>query len=347
MVRQLVKLSATNTHQSVNLEFDAEILSVINPTAQSIGVSVGGNISPDSIQTADIWIPAMSGLNYPIVGRNFAVAYMLPSLVNAPTGIPTSANLFFTAHENVPNFGAFPLSTLATQALADVGLIPLQRIAVSTFFQITVPVTPDIQSVTLILSLPLNVTLETIIGSQTGVYYYEADSGAFGRPSYRADVQLFGLDQSIVVTVQTSSAGYVDVLMLGHRYVITQAIYPSISGLNQSIANPSWLHAPDVSTQAFVAAPAAGATICTLTIAAAGLYRIAADFGTTDGAAANKYCSLIVAGNLVAAQPAPGSRAVTVTAVAVAAGQTVSVQNGNVAGTAGVYWFGSIAVYKI
>jgi hypothetical protein len=38
---------------------------------------------------------------------------------------------------------------------------------------------------------------------------------------------------------------------------------------------------------------------------------------------------------------------VTVTAVAVAAGQTVSVQNGNVAGTAGVYWFGSIAVYKI
>lgn len=273
MTRQIVRLDSNTTQQSINLEFDAEILSVINPTAQSIGVSVGGNIPPQNVQSADIWIPADSGINYPVVGRNFAAAFMPPLLVNAPTGIPTAANLFFTAQEPVPNFGAFPLSTLAIQSLADTILLSV-AIPGATYTN-SITITSDILSIGIFTGgggLPYNGTLQ-VTGHQSG---YNYAVGALPPP--RLDRPIMSVDTQLDITVANNANAGLTLLVIGHRYV-SEGARNSGGGLVQ-FERRFIDTAPDYSAYNWVLNPVAGASIAQIANLPAGVYRIEYEVAT-------------------------------------------------------------------
>ena len=360
MTRQIVRLDSNNTQQSINLEFDAEILSVINPTAQSIGISVGGNIPPQTVQSADIWIPADSGINYPVVGRNFAAAFMPPLLVNAPSGIPTAANLFFTAQEAVPNFGAFPLSTLATQALADVVLVPASSLAQNQSILLSVPISPDIMAVSVVFSASHSAGCGAkIVGQTTGATYLNAVTSPLSDELVFTVRVFASLDSVLQVTPFTGAfgAGLESYTVVGHRYDVPGPLnirgvpFVAIDNSAQGVApgNPTWGKAPTYSAYQLQLNPTVLQSIATISGIPNGVYRIEWDISceSPTGAASKKAYLIDTTNNIsLAAVPFPGSRSGVITAYGPGAAFALAIQNG-IAITDGSYLLGAIRVWKL
>ena len=356
MTRQIVRLDSNNTQQSINLEFDAEVLSVINPTAQSIGVSVGGNIPPQTVQSADIWIPADSGINYPVVGRNFAAAFMPPLLVNAPTGIPTAANLFFTAQEPVPNFGAFPLSTLATQSLADVVLLP--QTIVGTWSgppaippQWVLSLTPDIRAVSVLFNA--SIAGASISGQVTYASYVNTEIASDSRRRISANIS--AMDATVTIQAWSIAGGGGNISVVGHRETIvgettySGALAVAVVGSKPVAANPSWGAAPTYSAYQQQPNPAVNQDIATISGIPDGIYRIEWEIACeTPTPAVNKKAYLVDTTNglVLAAVPFPGSRGGVISAYGPGNAFSLAVQNGT-AITDGSYLLGAIRVWKL
>ncbi|MGN6675218.1 MAG: hypothetical protein ACTHMA_18150 [Thermomicrobiales bacterium] len=370
MTRQIVRLdTSSNPSQSINLPFSAEILSVINPTASSIGISLGGNIPPTSVQNSDIWIPADSGINYPIAGSNFAAAFIPPLLVNAPTGIPTAANLLFTAGEPVPNFGAFPLSTLATQSLQDVSLIAATDTRAVTVFSRSVPITPDIQSLTVSFvsgGFAPDSTGETEIkGDQSGIVYWHMPSNANSQVLYNFNAPFFGgADTSVTLSVYylATQGNARTVSLWGHRYSIGPSLAPSgsvsvapspsVTPWPVSIsggANPSWLHAPTYAAYQLVQNPTVSQIIAVISNIPAGTYRIEWEISCDSPTAVvskKAYVVNSVAPAQLAAVPFPGGRSGVISAYFSSAVFALGIQNG-IAITDGSYLLGGLRVWAL
>lgn len=99
---------------------------------------------------------------------------------------------------------------------------------------------------------------------------------------------------------------------------------------------------------AAVAAPGVGATIVSTTIAVAGTYRVEAEIYSTNAAGVNNYVGLFHAAGAKGQVllPTPGSLRIVWGRVTVAAGDTLTVQNGAAAG-AGTLAGGEIRAYRI
>lgn len=258
-------------------------------------------------------------------------------------------------------------ASTATSTLGDLALLPLTDTRAVTSFSQSIPVPPEIVSLTVTFvsgNFAPNSTGDTqIIGDQSGIVYWHLPSNANSQVLYNFNAPFFaGADTSVTLTVfyAATQGNARTVALWGHSYAVGPAQAPSGSLMvSPSPAFSPWpvsgtlavsgvpAGAPAQLINGTVVGPAAFTTVATLTVAAAGVYRIECVTFSDDAAGAGKRLVLLAGGSNVAMfGVSQGVQSFVAGARSLAAGATVFVQNA-AAGGAGSVYFAAIALYAL
>jgi hypothetical protein len=119
-MKDIQRFSAPNGTIQVAQRFQVANIVVMNSTAYTIGIRFGAQDVPRDISECDFWVPPAMMMAFTVVGREFALAYMLPQLALQPEGMPIESLVMFLDYgEPVPTFGTIALSSVDTRIVND------------------------------------------------------------------------------------------------------------------------------------------------------------------------------------------------------------------------------------
>lgn len=356
--------SAADPIARVQLPWEADNYTVINPTRFTIAVRIGSGSRPDA-GNADMAVPPLGAISLPTKVREFMFVATTPALPLAPDGMPTVVSLLFTKGEPAPAFSSMALSGMPS---------PQETVLLNhptgggSPFVVNVPISSAIRGVSFYPGNANNISSYLIVGAQSGVTYAQVDMSLLSSLN-RAHHDVYpALDTSLNVTV---ISGGTNPFVLVGRATPPRAGIESVEGVPRVIlwqdpgnfasrviilnnaGNPftSWPAVPPPAHVAVgaVVAPALNAVIATATVAVAGDYRVEAELSSTDVAAVGKYIVLRWnAGVKGAAFQPVGTTGLRVEwgRVTVAAADVFDIING-LAGGAGALYAGMLRLYKL
>jgi hypothetical protein len=111
-MKRVIDMVAPSGTVQETIHFTVASLVVVNPTSYTVGIRVGQLDTPDDVDGSDLFVPPISIFVYPVLGNQFAMAFMLPQLNVQPPAMPNRATLMFLDYsESVPSFASLALTT--------------------------------------------------------------------------------------------------------------------------------------------------------------------------------------------------------------------------------------------
>lgn len=92
-------------------QWEADSVMVVNPTMQSVYVTVGSNTPSTEPTNNNIYVPPLSTMSQPVTGSNFAATFGNPSYDSSQNAL-TQAQVILTKGEIVPAYGSMPVTNL-------------------------------------------------------------------------------------------------------------------------------------------------------------------------------------------------------------------------------------------
>lgn len=115
-MRKRERLDASAPTAAISLDFQAQAITIYNPTPNLVAVRIGSTAIPSGVASADVWLGPYLAQTYPVDGASFGLALVgRGAALEFDTALPGAVLVTFTRDEPPPTYSTIDLSELATQ----------------------------------------------------------------------------------------------------------------------------------------------------------------------------------------------------------------------------------------